>query len=128
VPLDDEERRRAYERSRLEMMRAYADLDECRRRFILNYFGEEPPDERCPMCDNDVREGGRRDEPAEDETAGLAVGERVRHDSWGDGVVQRVADGKITVLFDDVGYRTLAADVVLERGVLTPAAAEDGDV
>ena len=47
VPLESEERRRRYEHSRLEMMRGYADTRECRRRYILNYFGEEYDPSRC---------------------------------------------------------------------------------
>ena len=30
-------------------------------------------------------------------------------------------DGSVVVLFDDVGYKTLALDVVRERGLLEPA-------
>src|SRR5581483_2621493 len=39
VSLEGEERRRAYEHSRLEMMRGYAELLDCRRRYLLEYFG-----------------------------------------------------------------------------------------
>ena len=40
-----EEMRRSFDRSRVDMMRAYAETDDCRRAFILSYFGEpfEPP-------------------------------------------------------------------------------------
>jgi ATP-dependent DNA helicase RecQ len=34
-------------------------------------------------------------------------------------VVQRYDDHAVVVLFDDVGYKTLALDVVRERGLLT---------
>jgi ATP-dependent DNA helicase RecQ len=54
VPLEREAHRRAYERSRLEMMQTYAELRECRRRYILNYFGEEPEWRSCDNCDVDV--------------------------------------------------------------------------
>ncbi|MBB5781741.1 RecQ family zinc-binding domain-containing protein [Nonomuraea jabiensis] len=37
------ERRRDVERTRLEMMRHYAETDDCRRRFLLGYFGEQLP-------------------------------------------------------------------------------------
>ncbi|MDX6646639.1 MAG: ATP-dependent helicase RecQ [Miltoncostaeaceae bacterium] len=123
VPLEAEERRRAYERSRLEMMRGYAESDGCRHRYILNYFGEEPEGGRCRMCDNDVRVGGEgMEEPLPEgngaAAVGLRVGDRVRHASWGPGVVQRVAEGRLTVLFEEVGYKTLAASLAFERGIL----------
>ena len=51
----------------------------------------------------------------------FAVGARVAHAQWGEGVVQRYDDDAVVVLFDEVGYKTLALDVVRERGLL-----EDG--
>ena len=42
-----------------------------------------------------------------------------RHPEWGEGEVQRYEhDRVVVVLFDEVGYKTLALDVVLERGLL----------
>jgi ATP-dependent DNA helicase RecQ len=42
----------------------------------------------------------------------------VRHDTFGTGVVMSLEGDEITVLFDDVGYRTLSLPTVLERGLL----------
>jgi hypothetical protein len=60
----------------------------------------------------------------------FAVGSRVAHAEWGEGDVQRYeasgtageAGGRIVVLFDDVGYKTLSLEVVRDRGLLAPAA------
>jgi len=38
-------------RSRIEMMRGYADTTDCRRRFLLGYFGEQLG-EACGNCDS----------------------------------------------------------------------------
>ena len=46
---------------------------------------------------------------------------RVAHERWGEGVVQRYDDDAVVVLFDEVGYKTLALDVVRERGLLEEA-------
>ncbi len=118
-----EERRKAYERSRVEMMRNYAESTACRRGFLLNYFGEEPGVDRCELCDNDVLQ--RAGEPVtQGQEAALPipfrVGDRVRHDSWGAGTVQRVTADTVTVLFEEVGYKTLATAIVEERGLLKP--------
>jgi ATP-dependent DNA helicase RecQ len=43
----------------------------------------------------------------------------VHHDEFGDGVVTDVEDDRLTVLFDDVGYRTLSLDLA-ETGLLEP--------
>ena len=49
----------------------------------------------------------------------FAPGTRVVHPEWGEGEVQRYEhDRVVIVLFDEVGYKTLALDVVLERGLL----------
>jgi ATP-dependent DNA helicase RecQ len=111
-----EERRRSFERSRVDMMRAYAETSDCRRAFLLSYFGEPfaPP---CGRCDND--EAGRSAPPPTD--VPFAVGARVAHATWGAGVVQRYEEEAVVVLFDEAGYKTLAVDLVVSRGLLQPS-------
>ena len=96
------------------MIRAYAERRSCRRAFILGYFGEEyePPCGNCDNCD-----AGRGLEEAETE-GGFSAGDRVAHEQWGEGTVGQVEGGQITVVFDDVGYKTLDAELVAERGLL----------
>ena len=109
-----EEMRRSFDRSRVDMMRAYAETTDCRRAFILSYFGEpfEPPCGNCDNCD-----AGRVQAPPSD--VPFAVGARVEHGQWGEGVVQRYDGDSMVVLFDDAGYKTLALAVVREREILT---------
>jgi ATP-dependent DNA helicase RecQ len=109
-----EEQRLAFDRSRIEMMRSYAETRGCRRAFILGYFGEEfdPP---CGNCDNCDR--GLAAEP--EERVPLHAGERVAHDEWGEGTVGQVEGRQITVVFDTVGYKTLDAELVAQRELLT---------
>jgi ATP-dependent DNA helicase RecQ len=118
ISLQREEARKAYERSRLDMMRGYAETQDCRRAYILNYFGEEYED-NCAMCDNDVL--GRTPEPAAAADSPFAIGDRVVHESLGEGTVQRLAGGKLTILFEDSGYRTLSLEAIEERGLLRRA-------
>ena len=47
------EREGEVERSRLTMMRNYAEYPGCRRSFLLTYFGQDFPD-FCGNCDNDL--------------------------------------------------------------------------
>jgi ATP-dependent DNA helicase RecQ len=108
----DSEERREWERSRVEMMRAYAEHDHCRRAFVLSYFGEQS--DPCGNCDN--CEAGRG--PAEDGERPFEVGAAVTHSDWGEGVVQRYDGDRVVVLFDSVGYRTLSVELVTERGLL----------
>src|SRR4051812_38869116 len=42
------------DQSRVEMMRGYAETTDCRRQFLLGYFGEQL-DQPCGNCDNDTR-------------------------------------------------------------------------
>ena len=42
------------------------------------------------------------------------------HAEFGAGMVTDVEEDRLTVLFDDVGYRTLSLAVVEEEGLLTP--------
>ena len=106
------EREDEIERTRLAMMRHYAEHTGCRRSFLLTYFGQDYPGP-CGNCDNDLAhpEAGRTDVP-------FTVGTRVVSERWGEGTVQRYDANQVTVLFDEHGYRELFLPVVLERGLL----------
>jgi ATP-dependent DNA helicase RecQ len=103
------------ERSRLTMMRRYAEHTGCRRSFLLTYFGQDYPGP-CGNCDNDLAHPApvRADVP-------FAVGARVVSERWGEGTVQRYDGDHVTVLFDEHGYRELFVPLVLERGLLRPS-------
>lgn len=105
-----QERRQQFERSRLEMMRGYAELKCCRREYILNYFGEsfEAP---CNHCDN--CKAGVTQPLDENSRQPYAVDSRVVHKSWGEGTVMRYENDKIVILFDQVGYKTLEIQTAL---------------
>jgi ATP-dependent DNA helicase RecQ len=109
------EREDEIERTRLTMMRRYAEHPGCRRSFLLSYFGQDYPGP-CGNCDNDLTHA----EPAPGAVP-FAVGARVVSERWGLGTVQRYDGDQITVLFDEHGYRELFVPVVLERGLLRPA-------
>jgi ATP-dependent DNA helicase RecQ len=107
------EREGEVERSRLTMMRRYAEHAGCRRSFLLSYFGQEYPPP-CGNCDNDVAHA----EAAPPGDVPFAVGARVVSDRWGAGTVQRYDGDQITVLFDEHGYRELFVPAVLQHGLL----------
>ena len=106
------EREDEVERTRLTMMRRYADHTACRRSFLLAYFGQDYPGP-CGNCDNDLTraQAPRADVP-------FPVGTRVMSDRWGEGTVQHYDGDSVTVLFDEHGYRELYLPVTLERRLL----------
>jgi ATP-dependent DNA helicase RecQ len=113
------------ERTRLTMMRRYAEHDGCRRSFLLSYFGQDYPGQ-CGNCDNDLTRAEAP--PSGTLAAGIpaagipfAVGARVVSERWGQGTVQRYDGDHVTVLFDEHGYRELFVPLVLERVLLRPA-------
>jgi ATP-dependent DNA helicase RecQ len=106
------EREDEVERSRLEMMRRYAEHRTCRRSFLLSYFGQPYPGP-CGRCDNDAT-GVVQSAALEP----FAIGARVVSDRWGEGTVQRYDGDQLTVLFDEHGYRDLLLALVLERALL----------
>jgi ATP-dependent DNA helicase RecQ len=105
-------REREIERSRLEMMRRYAEHTGCRRSFLLSYFGQSYRGP-CGNCDND-----RFASPETLTPEPFAVGERVVSERWGEGTVERYDGDQLTVLFDDHGYRDLLVPLVVERRLL----------
>jgi ATP-dependent DNA helicase RecQ len=116
------EQRRDVVRSRIEMMRGYAETTDCRRRQLLGYFGEQVVDP-CGHCDSCEAGTARAADPAEDSAAaddGLDSRTRVRHPEWGDGVVMSTEPDRVTVLFAEHGYRTLALAAVRENDLLEP--------
>ena len=111
---EEQENREAFDRSRIDMMRAYAELSKaCRREFLLSYFGEttDGPCGNCDLCLAGEAIGAPDDAPFE-------VGARVVHAKWGEGTVQRYEEGKVVLLFDSVGYKALALDVVAGSDLL----------
>jgi ATP-dependent DNA helicase RecQ len=118
--------RERIEGSRLAMMRGYAETGDCRRQFLLGYFGEELP-EPCGNCDTcatgsaygtdaaglstAASDAVPDDDPFPPETA-------VRHREWGTGVVMRSEDDRITVFFDEEGYRVLSREAIAEHDLL----------
>jgi ATP-dependent DNA helicase RecQ len=120
--LESQDRRQQVERSRLEMMRNYAEIRSCRREYLLNYFGEKfsVP---CHACDN-CKAGITQSEAATEETETPSsqqpypVDSRVKHKSWGEGTVMRYENDTIVVLFEQVGYKTLDVRTAILRQLL----------
>lgn len=121
--LEVQERQQQFEKSRLEMIRGYAEARDCRRKYLLNYFGEafEAPCDNCDLC----KAAANREEPETKSNSNstnartpFAINSRVEHSSWGQGTVMSYEDDKITILFDSVGYKSLSLDVLRLRKLL----------
>ncbi len=115
--LERAEAAKRLDRSRVEMVRAYAETDRCRMAFVLGYFGEQRrrPCGRCDRCrDGSAQETAPTSTPYQ-------VGEAVQHPRFGRGAVVDVTADEITVLFEDQGYRTLDPGIVERRQLLRPA-------
>jgi ATP-dependent DNA helicase RecQ len=110
------ERYRVTDRTRTEMMARYVDTAQCRWRMILGYFGQ-PSEDDCGHCDN--CRAGRTEPSSPASPDGFALGQSVRHKSFGTGEVISIDGDTITVLFGDAGYRTLSTELVQSAGLLT---------
>ncbi|GGH38136.1 RecQ family ATP-dependent DNA helicase [Microbacterium album] len=118
--LERADARERIDRSRVEMLRGYAETRRCRRQVLLGYFGQEP-DAPCGNCDTCADGSAYADAPAgrtggADE--GFAVDDRVRHSEWGEGTVMSVEDDRLTAFFASEGYKTLSLALVDEHGLL----------
>ncbi len=105
--------RREFDRTRLAMMRSYAETRGCRRDHILSYFGEEHevPCFYCDNCDAGLVKPDEAERP-------FPIGAVVTHKAWGPGEVQRYDRDRVVVLFESVGYRTLDLGLVEGEGLL----------
>ena len=108
-------------KSRMDMMRGYAETTGCRRRFLLGYLGEDL-DEPCGHCDT-CEDGTATAWDAERSTDGaedpFPVGREVDHREWGAGLVMSTEPDRLTVLFESEGYRTLSLDAVRDEDLLS---------
>jgi len=100
------ETKKKYDQSKLAMMLQYAETTGCRRRFILNYFGEDYDAETCGACDNCLQ--GHRVLTS----SSYRIADVVYHAKFGQGTVERAEKDLVTVLFPNVGYKTLLASAV----------------
>src|SRR3954447_4774255 len=89
---------RQFRLGRVELMKDYAESKDCRRRYILNYFGETR-DEPCGHCDNcdsgaAERVEAKREQQEEDGLP-FPLKSRVRHKKWGEGTVMSYEADKV---------------------------------
>lgn len=114
--LETADSRRLIDRSRIEMTRAYAETDGCRRDWLLNYFGEET-DGWCGHCDFCQRTGSaaEAEQDEADTPPGWEIQTPVTHREWGPGLVMGAEPDRITVLFKSVGYKQLALALIEEQ-------------
>ncbi len=116
LTMNHSSQRQAYDQSRLRMMEAYALTTDCRHEFLLNYLGQPYDTDNCGQCDN-CRHGYSLRQS--DLDLPFHPGDAVLHPAWGNGTVQRLEgrDG-VTVLFSEVGYKTIALAVWKENPTL----------
>ncbi len=119
--VEAQERRRQQARSRVELVRGYAETRGCRRRYLLNSLGEEfeAPCHRCDNC-----EAGAADAEVDGGQRMFELNELVNHAVFGPGQVSRVESDRVSVRFEKTGYRTLALPDAVEAGVLRRASPE----
>ena len=144
LALAEVERHQTVQRTRIDMMRQFAESRTCRGQALLAYFGDRA-DGPCGHCDNCHERSGRpsvavpAQKPANearpervvvsrrvvtDKATAPATGEpfplhsTVRHTAWGPGTVLGYEDDRMTVLFDSVGYKTLSLAVVRNQDLL----------
>ncbi len=115
--VQESERQQTVQRSRTDMMRAFAQSRACRTQTLLAYFGEQLK-KPCGHCDNCI--DGTAEEAVPQESGPYPVHSTVRHQEWGAGMVMGYEEERMTVLFDDVGYKTLSVPVVEQQGLLVP--------
>jgi ATP-dependent DNA helicase RecQ len=110
------ERQQLVTRSRTDMMRGFAQTTNCRSQILLAYFGEQRKTP-CGHCDNDVN--GVTEPPPAAADSPFPVHSKVRHGDWGEGTVMGYEEDRVTVLFDEVGYKTLSVPVVVKNDLLS---------
>jgi ATP-dependent DNA helicase RecQ len=112
-----QERHRDHLLRRIERIRVYAEMRDCRRQYLLDYFGEES--EPCGRCDNCER--GLPEQKSAVEGRPFPSKTRVVHKQWGKGVVMGYEGDHITIMFDELGEKVLSAEFALSHELLDRA-------
>jgi ATP-dependent DNA helicase RecQ len=100
-------------------MKDYAENRDCRRQYILNYFGEVGH-ENCGYCDNcETGSADREDAKVEAQDLPFPLKARVLHRKFGEGVVMGYDADKINIQFDKEGARSLVTQFVLDNKLMT---------
>jgi ATP-dependent DNA helicase RecQ len=109
---------RQYRLGRVQLMKDYAETRDCRRRYILNYFGEPYPNP-CEHCDN-CDAGFVEKVEAETENLPFPLKSHVTHNKFGEGVVMRYEEEgkKVVVQFDTEGEKSMVAQVLIANGLM----------
>ncbi|MEU4443183.1 RecQ family ATP-dependent DNA helicase [Actinosynnema sp. NPDC050801] len=114
LAVEEAERLQRLDRSRIEVLRAYAETRACRRQHLLGYFGEVL-ERACGNCDTCARGEAGTGVSANPEYPAQS---RVHHAEWGSGTVVQSEADRLTVLFEEVGYKTLSLEAVHAADVL----------
>lgn len=148
LALAEVDRHQTVQRTRIDMMRQFAETHTCRGQALLTYFGDRICGP-CGHCDNCTGSGNRIadsvvDDPVATETVAAdrvpaasvlpspraaaddqisadepyPLHSTVRHKAWGAGTVLGYAEDKMTVLFETVGYKTLSVASVRKGNLL----------
>jgi len=112
----EQEMHRQYRQARVELIKDFAETKDCRRRYLLSYFGEST-DGPCAHCDN-CDAGTVEKEEAKNESLPFALKSRVKHSKWGEGTVMKYEDDKIVVLFEEQGVKSLVTEFVIRNSLL----------
>lgn len=103
---------RAVQETEVDLVRRYAETDDCRRRLVLELLGEAHP-EPCGNCDSCESGASTRATRRP-----FPLGAEVRHESFGAGRIAQYEGDRVVVLFDEEGYRTLDLDLVESEDLL----------
>jgi ATP-dependent DNA helicase RecQ len=138
LALAEVERHATVQRTRIDMMRQFAESRSCRGQALLTYFGDAlvGPCGHCDNCDRGnaaqppagagpvtepaipVRPNGPDVAGSESREDPYPLHSTVHHSSWGSGTVLGYDDDRMTVLFEKVGYKTLSVAVVQRGNIL----------
>ena len=115
----EQEAYRQYRLGRVELMKDFAESRDCRRRYLLNYFGEEGS-QPCGYCDNCDAGVVTRSAPERKTDADhpFALKCRVQHKKYGQGVVMRYNGDKVEVLVDEAGPKSLVTEFVIDHELM----------
>jgi ATP-dependent DNA helicase RecQ len=114
------EERERIDRSRIEMLRGYAETRRCRRQVLLGYFGQELG-EPCGNCDTCAEGSAVLAEQRSESDAAYRVDDLVEHREWGVGTIMAVDEDRITVFFESQGYKILSRELIEEHALVSVA-------